>query len=84
MHVSCFLMKLKLSCSALLLLGFLLLCFIHLPVNLRCEGSLRHPPVGVRETTNLSWQLLLTPRKIFKAKPNLVDFLAFPNAVGCM
>lgn len=79
-----FLMKLKLSYSALLLLGFLLLIFIHLPVNLRCEGSPGDPSMGVCETTNLSWQLLLTHRKIFKAKTNLVDFLAFPHAVGCM
>jgi len=76
-------MKLKLCCSAWLLLGFLLLIFIHLPVNLRCEGSPGDLCMGGCETTGVSWQLLLTPKKIFNANPDLVDFPAFPNAVGC-
>lgn len=70
-------MKLKLSDCALLLLGFLLLIFVHLPVNLRCEGSPGDLCMGVCETTNVSWQLLLTPRKIFKAKTILWISLLF-------
>lgn len=71
-------MKIKRSYPALLLLGFLVLIFIHL----RHKGSPGDLCMGVCETTNVPWQPLLTPRKIFKAKPNLVDFLAFPKAVG--
>lgn len=46
MHVSCFLMELKLSHSVLLLLGLPVAHLIHSRVNLRCKGSPGDTAVG--------------------------------------
>lgn len=81
--MSCFWRKLKLFCSALLLLGFLLLIFLHLPVNLRGESSPGDLSVGVCETTNGLAPSADTQANL-QRKPNLVDFLSSQRSGLCI
>lgn len=81
--MSCFCMKLKLFCSALLLLGFLLLIFLHPPVNLRGESSPGDLSVGVCETTNGLAPSADTQANL-QRNPNLVDFLSSQRSGFCV